>query len=158
MTKPGRSGRVPYAVEHRDRFSGLADDYRRYRQGNAATGLLFSFYLAHHLVPNWLGPPSVHANAEARDTELQVKQTLLWTYLRLIATFPTDPDHAPRWPEGCADDQNLIDAGVIDSLAMVQIILHLEKDHGVDLLKSGFDPAELASVGGILRAIAAGRK
>ena len=60
--------------------------------------------------------------------------------------------------EGCADDQNLIDAGVIDSLAMVQIILHLEKDHGVDLLKSGFDPAELASVGGILRAIAAGRK
>jgi hypothetical protein len=87
---------------------GAADDYRRYRQGRAATGLLFSFYLAHHLVPNWLPPPSVHANAEARETELQVKQTLLWTYVRLITTFPTDPDCAPRWPQGCGDDHAVL--------------------------------------------------
>ena len=60
--------------------------------------------------------------------------------------------------DGITDEQNLVDAGVIDSLAMVQIILHLETDHGVDLLKSGIDPTELASVGGILRAIASGRK
>ncbi len=57
-----------------------------------------------------------------------------------------------------ADDRNLIDAGIIDSLAMVQIIVYLEKEHGVDLLAAGFDPAELATVGGILRAIAAGRQ
>lgn len=56
------------------------------------------------------------------------------------------------------DDRNLIDAGVIDSLAMVQIIVYLEKEHGVDLLKAGFDPAELATIGGILGAIASGRK
>ena len=38
------------------------------------------------------------------------------------------------------DDENLIDAGVIDSLAMVQIIVHLEKDHGVDLRMGSIDP------------------
>lgn len=60
--------------------------------------------------------------------------------------------------DGLADDQNLIDAGVIDSLAMVQIIVHLETEHGVDLLKSGIDPTGLASVAGILQVIAAARK
>ena len=60
--------------------------------------------------------------------------------------------------EGLADDQNLIDAGVIDSLAMVQIILYLEREHGVDLLRAGFDPAELASVAGILKVIASAPK
>lgn len=60
--------------------------------------------------------------------------------------------------EGLADDRNLIDAGIIDSLAMVQIIVHLEQEHGVDLLKAGFDPAELASVAGILKVIAAAGK
>lgn len=55
--------------------------------------------------------------------------------------------------DGVADDVNLIDAGVIDSLAMVQIIVHLEQSHAVDLLAGGFDPAELSSIGGILRAI-----
>jgi acyl carrier protein len=59
-----------------------------------------------------------------------------------------------RTLDGVGDEENLIDAGVLDSLAMVQIILHLEKDHGVDLLKSGIDPAALASVAGILEVIA----
>jgi len=60
--------------------------------------------------------------------------------------------------DGVDDDQNLIDAGVIDSLAMVQIIVHLEKDHGVDLRMGNIDPAALASVAGILRVIDAARK
>lgn len=55
--------------------------------------------------------------------------------------------------DGVSDDVNLIDAGVIDSLAMVQIIVHLEQSHAVDLLAGGIDPAELSSIGGILRAI-----
>jgi hypothetical protein len=41
---------------------------------------------------------------------------------------------------------------------MVQVILYLEKEHGVDLLKAGFDPAELASVAGILRVIDSARQ
>lgn len=60
--------------------------------------------------------------------------------------------------DNVADDQNLIDSGVIDSLAMVQIIVYLEREHGADLLAVGFDPAALASVGGILKAIAAGNQ
>jgi acyl carrier protein len=60
--------------------------------------------------------------------------------------------------DGIGDDQNLVDAGVIDSLAMVQIIVHLEQDHGVNLLASGIDPAELSSVAGILKVIDAARK
>lgn len=60
--------------------------------------------------------------------------------------------------DGVADDQNLIDAGIIDSLAMVQIIVHLEKDHGVDLRMGNIDPTALASVAGILKVIDAARK
>lgn len=60
--------------------------------------------------------------------------------------------------DGVADEQNLIDAGVIDSLAMVQIIVHLEQDHGVDLRMGNIDPAALASVAGILKVIDAARK
>jgi acyl carrier protein len=55
--------------------------------------------------------------------------------------------------DGVGDDVNLVDAGIIDSLAMVQIIVHLEQDHAVNLLASGIDPAELSSIGGILDSI-----
>ena len=55
--------------------------------------------------------------------------------------------------EGVADDSNLIDAGIIDSLAMVQIIVHLEKSHSVDLRAGDIDPNELATIGGILGTI-----
>jgi len=54
---------------------------------------------------------------------------------------------------GVDDDINLIDAGIIDSLAIVQIILHLEQDHAVNLRDSGIDPNVLASVSGILSTI-----
>jgi acyl carrier protein len=55
--------------------------------------------------------------------------------------------------DGVGDDVNLVDAGIIDSLAMVQIIVHLEQAHAIDLLASGIDPAELSTIGGILRSI-----
>jgi acyl carrier protein len=74
--------------------------------------------------------------------------------IRFIGTIARPGQSA----EGLADDQNLIDAGVIDSLAMVQIIMYLEREHGVDLLKAGFDPAELASVAGIRKVIASAEK
>ena len=60
--------------------------------------------------------------------------------------------------DSVTDDQNLIDAGIIDSLAMVQIIVHLERDHGVDLRMGNIDPTALASVAGILKVIDAARK
>lgn len=49
-----------------------------------------------------------------------------------------------------SDDTNLVDAGVIDSLALIQIIFFLESEHGVQLHTAGVDPSDLVSVGGIL--------
>lgn len=59
--------------------------------------------------------------------------------------------------EGIDDDTNLIDAGIIDSLAVVQIILYLEQRHRIDFRISGADPVELASIAGILRTIGGAR-
>lgn len=45
---------------------------------------------------------------------------------------------------------SLVDSGLIDSLAVMQIIAYLEERHGIELAASGFDPADLGSVTGIL--------
>jgi hypothetical protein len=86
------------------------DDYRKYKQGEPASSILFDFYLAYHLVPYWLPQPQVRPNKAARDTEEQVKDTLLWTYFRLVQDFPTDPAApAVAWPTGCSNDRQVID-------------------------------------------------
>ena len=53
-----------------------------------------------------------------------------------------------------AADTNLIDAGIIDSLALVQIIVYLEQNHDLNLQALGIDPGDLATIDGILAAIA----
>jgi len=55
--------------------------------------------------------------------------------------------------DGAGDETNLIDSGVIDSLALIQIISWLEDTHDLQLHTLGIDPSELASIGGILNAI-----
>lgn len=55
--------------------------------------------------------------------------------------------------DGAGDATNLIDAGVIDSLALIQIIFWLEQNHDLHLHKLGIDPSELASINGILKSI-----
>ncbi len=54
--------------------------------------------------------------------------------------------------DGMDDKSNLIDAGVIDSLALIQIIQYLEQNHGLNLQASGIDPNDLSSIAGILAA------
>jgi len=51
------------------------------------------------------------------------------------------------------DDTNLFDAGLIDSLALVQIIIYLEEHFDVSLRAHNIDPNDLASIGGILKSI-----
>jgi acyl carrier protein len=51
------------------------------------------------------------------------------------------------------DDADLINAGVIDSLAVVQIIAYLEQKHDLHLQSSGIDPADLGTINGIVGAI-----
>jgi acyl carrier protein len=50
------------------------------------------------------------------------------------------------------DNANLVDAGVIDSLAMLQIILYLEQSFGLELQASGINPEDLNSIAGIMAA------
>ncbi|HEU4420345.1 MAG TPA: metallophosphoesterase family protein [Planctomycetota bacterium] len=107
---------------------GAPDDYRGYRQGSSAQGLLFDFYLAHHLVPYWLPMPTIRANAAARHTEQQIKVGMLWTWQRLLQQFPTDPRHAAAWPAGCVDDEAVL-ARIVAALAQPERV-----DERVDLL------------------------
>ncbi len=55
--------------------------------------------------------------------------------------------------DGVADETNLVDAGIIDSLALVEIVAFLEERHGLDFRRLGLDPDDLASIGGILGSI-----
>jgi len=54
---------------------------------------------------------------------------------------------------GVADDANLVRLDILDSFAVIQIIHHLEERYGLDLPALGVDPADLASIGGMLNAI-----
>ena len=58
-----------------------------------------------------------------------------------------------RQVESIDDNANLIEAGIIDSLSLVHIILFLETHHRVDFRVSGVDPNDIGSVAGILAAI-----
>jgi len=51
------------------------------------------------------------------------------------------------------DDRNLIDADIIDSFALIQIISWLEQNHGLNLQELGIDPADLGRIDRILDAI-----
>jgi len=48
------------------------------------------------------------------------------------------------------DDAPLVAAGLIDSLAMVEIILYLESEVGIDFSEAGVEPETLRSVASIL--------
>lgn len=47
-------------------------------------------------------------------------------------------------------DESMVASGLIDSLAIVQIVLYLENTYGVDFSTYGFDPERLASMTSIL--------
>lgn len=51
------------------------------------------------------------------------------------------------------DDANLIDAGLIDSFALIQIVLYLEERYGLNFRQAGIEVRELSSVAGILGTI-----
>jgi len=83
------------------------DDYRSYKQGESAKGLLVNYYLGFHYTPYWMDQPYIKANKATRRTELAIKNTLLWTYLRLVTKFPTAPNPSPDWPSECTSDTDV---------------------------------------------------
>ena len=121
------------------------DDYRKYKQGTAASGKLLDIYYAYAIVPYWMPQPRVRAGRAARRTEEQVKDTLLWTYVRLIEGFPTHLEIGrAAWPEGCATDAAVTDR--IRALAAQQDVLTQKSDLLAELeaferTRSTWDPA-----------------
>ena len=50
-------------------------------------------------------------------------------------------------------DESLVTSGLIDSLAIIEIVMFLEKNYGIDFAASGLDPDRLATITGILGVI-----
>jgi acyl carrier protein len=76
----------------------------------------------------------------------QSKRDLL-DFLRTIQR----PDYSQG---GIEEESSLVDSGLIDSLALLQIVTYLEESHGIDFSERGIDPGDLRSVGSILELIA----
>jgi acyl carrier protein len=51
-------------------------------------------------------------------------------------------------------DLSLMESGLIDSLALLQIITYLEQTYDIDFREKGIDPGELRSVNAILEFVA----
>jgi acyl carrier protein len=54
-------------------------------------------------------------------------------------------------------DDPLVASGLLDSLAIMQIVVWLEERYGIDFAASGFDPERLATMGSIVELIAQSR-
>jgi acyl carrier protein len=52
--------------------------------------------------------------------------------------------------ESLGEEDRLVASGLIDSLAIVQIVVYLEDTYGIDFAARGFDPDRLASMASIL--------
>ena len=50
-------------------------------------------------------------------------------------------------------DERLVASGLVDSLAIMQIVVYLEEQYGIDFAASGFDPDRLATMGSIVELI-----
>ena len=51
------------------------------------------------------------------------------------------------------ESDRLVASGLIDSLAILQIVTYLESTYEIDFSMRGVDPEQLGSIGGILDAI-----
>lgn len=51
------------------------------------------------------------------------------------------------------DDDNMVEAGLIDSLAVLEIVMFLETEFSVDFMETGVDPTRLMSIPSILDVI-----
>ena len=52
--------------------------------------------------------------------------------------------------ESLGERERLVASGLIDSLAILQIVTYLESTYDIDFALGGIDPEQLGSIGGIL--------
>ena len=55
--------------------------------------------------------------------------------------------------ERVGPDERLVASGLVDSLAIMQIVVYLEEQYDIDFAASGFDPDRLATMGSIVELI-----
>jgi acyl carrier protein len=55
--------------------------------------------------------------------------------------------------EDVREDVSLVDAGLIDSLAVLEIVSYLETTYGLDFAEAGIDPGDLTTIAGILELV-----
>jgi acyl carrier protein len=55
--------------------------------------------------------------------------------------------------ESVGVDERLVASGLVDSLAIMQIVVYLEEQYGIDFAAHGFDPDRLATMGSIVELI-----
>lgn len=79
--------------------------------------------------------------------EPEQRKSDLVSFLRTIQR----PDFPLQEIDG---DLSLVESGLIDSLALLQIITYLEQTYGIDFREKGIDPGELRSVDAILEFVA----
>ena len=78
------------------------------------------------------------------------REQLLGDLMRFLRTI-----QKPNRPvESLGLDERLVASGLVDSLAIMRIVVYLEENYGIDFAVSGFDPDRLATMGSIVDLIA----
>ena len=74
------------------------------------------------------------------------REQLLSDLMRFLRTI-----QKPNRPvESRGLDERLVASGLVDSLAIMQIVVYLEENYGIDFAASGLDPERLATMGSII--------
>ncbi len=74
------------------------------------------------------------------------REQLLGDLVRFLRTI-----QKPNRPvESVGLDERLVASGLVDSLAIMQIVVYLEENYGIDFAASGLDPERLATMGSIV--------
>ena len=77
------------------------------------------------------------------------REQLLGDLVRFLRTI-----QKPNRPvESLGLDERLVASGLVDSLAIMQIVVYLEENYGIDFAASGLDPERLATMGSIIQLI-----
>jgi len=88
-------------------------------------------------------------NRDVLNMNRDVLKARLIEFLRTI--------QRPDRPLDTVDEKDgLISSGLIDSLAVLEIIGYLEREYGIDFSERGVDPGELNSIANILDLIERG--
>lgn len=85
--------------------------------------------------------------SEEREQQLQDIKAFLRTIQK-----PNKP------VESIGLNDSLVLSGLIDSLAIIQIVMYLEEAYGIDFAAAGVDPEQLSSIAGILDLVAQTRQ